>query len=481
MSVAVFDGKTAPILQPDAPTRVYQEHYFARLWKKASHWGQRKLFLSLLQFIVLYVKPARQNRTVYLVYAGAANGRGTSLLAQMFPWIKFHLYDTNPFDPAYEKGFPNVTLFHEYFTDEKARDYAAMIKIDENGNETEIYFVSDIRRSSEDYESERIRNESPEMSSTEVKKKSREATEVSIHEDMEMQQNWVEIIQPHYAQLKMRLPYVYDTASEKEYMYLDGIVYFQAFVGRSSTETRLIVERGARRIAWDPLRYEQQLFQHNINRLEKKYYHPLTGKLEPLAPDELLNDYDSLLEGQIWKDYCDYTGVEFTPVQLMKLAYMLTQYLSERQTLAMVREAAEGIIAKPELVTSKLRRQARRIKQFSKENESTSVTRVTDTSSLPSRSKYSERDQPSSRSEETSRVVANYPLVALPASSSEMNLAPLGEFIFSPEKNTITVASSEATPQMPPTASETAFREQMSPDVQAAAHQQIIGLITMDE
>ena len=68
------------------------------LLKPQVHIGQRKLFLSKLQFLI-------NVDTKYCIYAGAAPDNKTHYLSQLFPDVKFILIDPNKFDIK----LPNMT------------------------------------------------------------------------------------------------------------------------------------------------------------------------------------------------------------------------------------------------------------------------------------------------------------------------------------------------------------------------------------
>ena len=329
----VFEDKHQ-ILQDDAPQIPYQAGTFRTMTNTAVHWGQRKLLLSLLQFFTHYVRPNPESKkTTMLVYAGAANGHGTALIARMFPSVIFHLYDTNPFSTSFEE-LNNVVIFNQYFTDVEAVRYREL------SAENDIYFVSDIRLYGKESILEKISEEHPQFSREEVENISKDYIEEYIKKEMIMQMEWFKKIQPVAAQFKFRLPYAYKSDPNEIFRYLDGFIYFQPYVSRASSETRLVVLRGAGLIDYNLLKYEQQMYYHNINRIDSKYFNLLTGREEIQVPNELLNDYDSILEARILIDYfysCH--GRDPSPLELGQLVYMITFHLSKSLTLEKLRNS----------------------------------------------------------------------------------------------------------------------------------------------
>ena len=78
-------------------SKIKYTHHFA--CKAGLHVGQRKLFLTEIQYLTNYfIKyPEQMKKTVYVVYAGAAPGHHTYLLSSFFPNVVFILVDPNKF------------------------------------------------------------------------------------------------------------------------------------------------------------------------------------------------------------------------------------------------------------------------------------------------------------------------------------------------------------------------------------------------
>ncbi len=188
--------------------------------KTVLHWGQLKLMLTEIEFLTLARDQKIHNNII--VYAGAAPAIHMKHLSDMFPEFTFHLYDPTSFQI---KATKRIKLFNQLFTEETANGYAGK----------KVLFISDIRR--------------------------KPADEKTVDEDMIMQRKWVEIIKPVFWMLKFRLPY----SKHGKYNYLKGDIYKQAFVGASSSETRLIGSTIESK-NYDTEAYEQLMFAHNISR-----------------------------------------------------------------------------------------------------------------------------------------------------------------------------------------------------------------------
>lgn len=164
------------------------------------HLGQLKLFLSTLQFLLLHVP---KNRKVYIVYPGSAHGYNLTFLSDLFPQCDWILIDPGNFDPRLYKN-PKMTVYNCLFTDDLVRKIRKQLK----GKHTLL--ISDIRLN---------------------------PSEEDIERDNRLQEKWVRILKPTYAQLKFRIP----RHLGNTYKYLSGTCYLQIFPPPGSTELRLVV------------------------------------------------------------------------------------------------------------------------------------------------------------------------------------------------------------------------------------------------
>lgn len=217
----------------DMNDRERQMVYDSDQWTSAVHWGQRKLLLSEIELLVEVISNDIRNggtgRDFLIVYVGAAPGSHIPYLMELFApkrsGLRIHVWDrpsrfdsiedtTVPIEQRViritpsEFADPNMTGDYEgFFT-----DYVAQKYIDRYGTDNRIIFISDIRD---------------------------RASEEAVHEDMMRQQDWVLALQPYASQLKFRLPF----SGDKEYRYLKGDVYTQAWSRTKSTEGRLLSYR----------------------------------------------------------------------------------------------------------------------------------------------------------------------------------------------------------------------------------------------
>jgi hypothetical protein len=170
--------------------------------KSVVHWGQLKLFLVTLYFLVKYIEESDEK--VHIIYAGSAVGHNILILSDMFPNIKWYLIDPAQFVKELYTHKQVVEIRNEFFTDELAKYYNNLLKSRDKNNE-KLFFISDIRL---------------------------EPSDDCVMEDNESDIRWHKIIKPDYSYLKFRCPY----EGNKLYDYYDGEISIQPYAPAGSTE-----------------------------------------------------------------------------------------------------------------------------------------------------------------------------------------------------------------------------------------------------
>lgn len=264
--------------------------------KTSVHWGQRKLFISEILFLTFFHDPNKVPNPIIL-YVGAAPGTHIKYLSELFPECIFHLYDPAKFD-SHLHNLNNVYIHQQFFTDEDAKTWA---------NRNDVYFISDIRTAN------------PEtMGEQEV--------EQHINEDMDSQKRWYEIMRPVHAFLKFRLPWPDRWAAPlREYLY--GYLFVQPWAPQTSTEGRLypIKDNQGNPILfkWGNKDYESAMFYHNTVVRETVKFAPV-----PFDPPELLDDYDSIAEVFILRNFLAKKGLPYTDHNVRELSRRITAELN---------------------------------------------------------------------------------------------------------------------------------------------------------
>jgi hypothetical protein len=274
---------------------------------KKIHIGQRKLFISHLQYLTKSID--NLNKIHFLVYAGASPGLTSKKLSDMlFPNVKFILFDPCEFQvegvhlftsdvnfsQKIKQSNERIFLFNEIFSSKVAE------KI--KNNFKNILFISDIRLS-------------PGPSSF--------PTDFNVLKCTCMQFNWVNELQPKTASLKFRQPFYTDNSvseshnQEREFIhardvfgvdfinnyfnktftYFTGIYLIQPWSGRTSSETRLYIDsiNEFTTEILDVDLYEEKMFYFNTcQRNIMNFFQPVKNKC---------NCADCSLESMIISEY----------------------------------------------------------------------------------------------------------------------------------------------------------------------------------
>lgn len=202
------------------------------------HWGQRKLLLSEIYFLMRCSKKGN-----LVIYAGAAPGTHIELLSQLFPTLQFILVDPSSFQINESN---KISIINDYFTLELIDKLPI--------NNREVLFISDIRRCG--YQA----------------CKSMSQYNKFFTEDMEMQQQWVVKLRPKYSLLKFKLPFG-DGFTE----YLKGEIHFPIFGRQNTSESRLLVssEDNFAKILYSNRYYERRMAYFNMVTRVSYYIHDI--------------------------------------------------------------------------------------------------------------------------------------------------------------------------------------------------------------
>ncbi len=230
-------------LTPNFPRKRYAREIFN---PKVIHLGQRKLFLSEVEFLTRVFK--HRNDVKYtLLYVGAAPGIHIPFLSEMFPEVSFILYDPAEFAI---KPTEKIEIHRKMFTPELVNKYKEI---------KNLLFVSDIR-----------------TAPTHLKKGQDAAYdrefEKEVTRNLGQQREWVEGLKPIRSLLKFRLPFTEEEDHVKT-EYFDGILHFQAYAKTQSAETRLEVPQKLIYTKYDHTAYEQQMFFFNTEYRVQGFQH----------------------------------------------------------------------------------------------------------------------------------------------------------------------------------------------------------------
>lgn len=319
-------GEKYPVARTldDIPEGIkYKPH--AGFPKTGLHIGQRKLFLSEMDFLTKCVVDEIMN---IVVYVGAAPSNKTWYLSQFFPGVKLILIDPAKFSIIVSEGYhdqvknifeinlkevidseKDLFILRKMFSDFDVESINRQIEEIENfADKYNLLFISDIRTQSDD----------------------KFPGDDQILWNLAQQFVWVKNLNPKNAMVKFRLPFREKRVSKiangmssemKQTMdkakllgvdfmedykngvfrYFGGEVMLQCWEGISSTETRLIIKDIDEIREYDYGEYEDKLHFYNaIYRTHTMHENQVVSKAMGV-------DYcnDCALEARIWIEYSE--------------------------------------------------------------------------------------------------------------------------------------------------------------------------------
>jgi hypothetical protein len=250
---------------------------------KSLHFGQLKLLLSEIEFLMIAMQDhvaIKSTKPIVCLYIGAAPGNHTKYLSDLFPEVKFVLYDPRPF---VVKPSSRIEIHQQLYLEEDAAEWK------KKSDQYYLAFVSDIRVN---------------------------GTEEQIVLDMELQKNQWITLNPDISMFKFRLPW-----GEGETEYMKGDIYLQIYPRINSTETRLIVKKDAPMIIYDNLKYERQCAAHNAARKTQCF----ASHLPEMHTDTGINPidccYDCVSYAVIVRDYLQFRGKPAEEADIKKMMH----------------------------------------------------------------------------------------------------------------------------------------------------------------
>lgn len=204
------------------------------------YFGQLKLLISEIQFLA-YINSLNYNFSSksLIIYIGSAPGNHISCLIKLFPKeIKYFFIDIR----RHHSSLINLEIKNEYDINiiTKWVDDDFIKEFKNKYIDFDIIFICDIR------DAENIKN---------------------INNDMKLQLNWYNILNPIYSLLKFRFNFVelnIENNDDLYYNYLDGLIFHQAYKKKFSSESRLFVKQNAKMVKYNMLKYEQQMVYYNL-------------------------------------------------------------------------------------------------------------------------------------------------------------------------------------------------------------------------
>ena len=290
------------------------------------HWGQRKLLYSEIEFL-LYVAQYQDLSECVVLYVGSAPGTHTNILIEMFPMLKWILYDPREFDIHQEYIDNGIVEIHTgddgFFTDEHVKTVLSN-PICKN---KKILFISDIRFA---------------------------PNEKQIFKENINQQRWLIQLNAYAYVMKLRILYDYkrefkydisdiqdklDLSDLKvpdsligQFLYLDGIAVTQIYAPIYSGEGRLmgrIGDNGKYKLKYyDYQKYEENMMYFNEVLRNKNYVYKESEQVKHHILG-IGDSYDNVAEYYFLRGYLKMMGKKYELKNIIKLMYKINKKMSK--------------------------------------------------------------------------------------------------------------------------------------------------------
>lgn len=267
-----------------------------------NHCGQRKLFMCELRFL-----NEETNGTGLVIYAGGSPGNHLYELSLYYPDIRYIIIDPSGFQPYVSAGIHfNATRYKRNWTyDDRVLNITDNINLLADAWPTsarlfyigslcttelildilklvephvvDYYLWSDIRTG--EGESGIFGFEGGnKLSGQNIK-------DIDIYQNLALQYTWVRDTKPKSSMVKFRAPFYDDGETElhddefikqapelcmvegyprHEFKYPDGQIYLQPWVGKSSTESRMVIRSGMDLITFNAYEYDNRFNYYNL-------------------------------------------------------------------------------------------------------------------------------------------------------------------------------------------------------------------------
>jgi hypothetical protein len=325
----------------------------------ADHLGQRKLFLTELQFLTNCVKSLKV-KPQYCIYAGSSPGNKTHLLSLLFPDIKFILIDPNKFNIILATGSTgdshrktkhddivhlNYIDFYGYNGNLANCNKSNKLILDlSKSQQNEI--LDFIQKSThklyiiEDYMSIEFANLFKNIKNTVFISDIRSSvtsddspSDFDIIWNTSMMYNWINILQPELSMIKFRMPYFNSKNKElndsqflknykndfnlsvtngidfiknyknKKFVMYKSTLFIQPWPGRTSTEVRSIIYKKDV-LTNNLVNYDINLIENNLfyyNTIIRSWFYIKNSNADKNI--NLCHCNDCAIENNIWINY----------------------------------------------------------------------------------------------------------------------------------------------------------------------------------
>ena len=250
-------------LSGSSPRLPYQKKQIGEV-RTVEFWGQRKIFVMLVEFLSNYSVQAN-----ILIYAGPSLAKTAwSYLAELFPEVTFHLYNQGR-----KYGEDRVNSYTKSFGPEIAKRWAK--------KKTLLFYDLREQTTGDDANNDEID----------------ELIEKNVVRGLDRQKRITQALSAEVSNLKFRLPYKKGKTS-----YFKGTLLIQPWSRATSTENRLIIEKKNIKtfVKYDNTEQEEKMFWHNTQQRTWYYKHNVKDTDHTIGLD---HGYDSSAEIFIITEY----------------------------------------------------------------------------------------------------------------------------------------------------------------------------------
>lgn len=290
-------------------------------------WGQLKLLFADLEFLNTFYDPIKYDRQIYVLYINPDSGNYIGILSDLFPKLKFLLYNTNFHRDVVSKRKVIISAkveaaikeerirLYDDFTDNDLQHYVGR---------NDIFLISNIFSNIQE-----VNPDPDKLSALRVDANLR---------DLEYQKKLYNVIKPLHASLRFRLPTNFEDAPTS-FTYMYGYLFKMPFVSLRSTETRLVpIENQLK--DYDMKSYYRKMIEFNtLTRNVSRFTNPFTGDRSDILQDELITDWDTMAYLQVMSDYLKrFSGELVTKENLIKLHkyFMSSLHLRPNESYSIV-------------------------------------------------------------------------------------------------------------------------------------------------
>lgn len=253
--------------------------------KPVLDWGQLKLLITELQFFNSFWGDITIPNPVVL-YIGASPGSHIYILSQLYPWMEYHLYDSQDLDKRLLTQ-NNIKFYQKNFDANDAEEWS--------GKNKNLFVILDLRNSK--YRKQLTQEEKDEI----------------IVNDLNFQKEILRTIKPVKSLLRLRFPKNFKPDSSlgedgSHFSFFDGIAFRQGFTDLDTNEFALVPHDCETMRLWNINTMGEVIRIHNHVTRKQIFFLPGFERVYKRYIYEdiyLQSNFDGILLWLTFNDYCN--------------------------------------------------------------------------------------------------------------------------------------------------------------------------------